>query len=339
MKIVALGDVFLGGDLFYKDDDWDILSKGIIDIFEKADLRIANLEGPLISDFSKKNIPMPNKLLQGCPEEMVKWLTKYNINYVSLANNHMFDYGKKGLNNTIKILQDNNIKYSGAGNDMSEARKPAIFNLENKKISIHSYTEYNKPYLKQIVPATENTYGVMPLDLKLMEEDINKFKSDINIVFIHWGREHMYYPHPEEQVKIGKKIIDLGFDVVLGSHAHYPQRLDYYKNKPVVYSMGNFLFPNFYYTSPAQIIYFKEKPLESDMKDTTYDLPGRVNKTIYKKWSKENRQSLLCEINVIDKNIKINKVYCLQNEKEPFIKEMEEDKSIELYNILNKDIN
>jgi len=337
MKIIAAGDFFPGGDLFYKNKDYEIFSQNIQSIFEDADLRLVNLEGPLIKKFDNSDSPFPKKLLQGIPEEMVFWLKKHNIDFVSLANNHIFDYGERGLTNTIKVLEDNNIKYSGVGSDLSEAREPAFFQEKGKKISVHSYSEYEKPYLNKIIPASQNSYGVSTLDLEKLKEDVENFDSDIKIAFIHWGREHFYHPDPKEQVNKAKKIIDLGFDIILGAHSHYPQRVDMYKGKPIAYSMGNFLFPNFYYKEPAQICYPDENEVPEDI-HSTLDLPIKPGDLLYKKWRKNNRESLICEMDINEGDIEVEKHYCFQLEEEPFLEELSDDERKDLEKKLYQDI-
>jgi len=102
-----------------------------------VDLRVANLESPLMKEkIPDRNLsPWPNKLLQVAPEEMVALLKYLSINYVSLANNHLFDYGKEGIVQTLEILKEHGIKFSGGGLNLDEAIIPAQFTIDNIRFS------------------------------------------------------------------------------------------------------------------------------------------------------------------------------------------------------------
>lgn len=100
--------------------------------------------------------PWPNKLLQVAPQEMVMLLKFLNIDYVSLANNYLFDYGKEGVRQTIETSIKYDIKFSGGGPNLNEAITPAHFLLDNNiKLGIFSFCEYNKP--AQIINFPDNT--------------------------------------------------------------------------------------------------------------------------------------------------------------------------------------
>ena len=121
-EIIAVGDIFLGGDLYYQGLDCEILSSRLQELFESVGVRIANLESPLIplSKIDSRYSPMPDKLLHAAPEQMIQYLKKLHIDVVTLANNHIFDYGEEGLRETLRVLTENGIQYCGAGFNLKE---------------------------------------------------------------------------------------------------------------------------------------------------------------------------------------------------------------------------
>ncbi|NLM20182.1 MAG: CapA family protein [Peptococcaceae bacterium] len=108
MKILSFGDIFLGGRIVEEYPYFESLfSKDLIDYIYSADLRIANLESPIMKEKTPdRNLaPWPDKLLQVAPKEMIILLEHLKIDYVSLANNHLFDYGEEGVKQTLRGIK------------------------------------------------------------------------------------------------------------------------------------------------------------------------------------------------------------------------------------------
>ncbi|RLL89238.1 hypothetical protein CN13_06510 [Petrotoga sp. HKA.pet.4.5] len=207
------------------------------------------------------------------------------------------------MKETIEILKKNNILYSGADSNIYEALKPAIFNYNNVEFAFYSLCEHNDLFLKMIVPATENHYGVATINDNNLEKIKTISKSyDINILLLHLGRENLIYPAPYQK----KFFNDYSsfFPIILGNHSHVPMRVDEEKNKLIAYSHGNFIFDEFFYIKPSIILNNKK------FKDyqITYDLPSPVKKPTLKKWDKIKRISIILEINIDEKSKKIEEV-------------------------------
>ena len=163
------------------------------------------------------------------------------INVVTLGNNHVLDYGTEALLDTFSTLQDAKIPYVGAGNNLKEARETKYFDVGEKTVAILGasrvipVTEWNAGENK---PGLFTTYDPTAL---IAEIEAAKLQSDYVIVYVHWGIEKKN--HPEEyQRKMAKQYIDAGADLVVGSHPHVLQGMEYYKGKPIIYSLGNFMF-------------------------------------------------------------------------------------------------
>jgi poly-gamma-glutamate capsule biosynthesis protein CapA/YwtB (metallophosphatase superfamily) len=172
------------------------------------------------------------------------------VDVVSLANNHMVDYGPEGLFDTVSTLDTHGIVHFGAGRTLTEARAPATVEKKGVTIAFLGYFFLGDRNIEPAqVIATEGQPGVAGhfSDLKaleaMVESDIReaKKKADHVIPFFHWGRETHGQPEPY-QVELAHFAIDSGASAVLGSHPHVLQGLEVYKGAPIAYSLGNFVF-------------------------------------------------------------------------------------------------
>jgi poly-gamma-glutamate synthesis protein (capsule biosynthesis protein) len=162
------------------------------------------------------------------------------ISMVSLSNNHMFDAGERGFFDTIRNLEKSGILWAGAGNSLSEARAGRLVHVNDVRISILSYTQYCNSLYASI--AGEHP-GLLPLDLEFMLDDVERSRKQADLVFVslHWGFEDQPSIHPR-QVEIAHQLVDSGADCIIGHHPHVPHGIEIYRNKPVLYSLGNFIF-------------------------------------------------------------------------------------------------
>lgn len=248
LRLIAVGDIMLGrgvGMRLKKAGSYGIAFSKVSDYLKQGDVTFANLESPITS--STHSLDKKRKIvLKGAPES-VEALTGAGIDVVSLANNHMMDYYEKGLFDTIDILDKNNILHIGSGRNMDDARKSAIIERNGIKIGFLAYSDMAElvfagdPYLKY--SAEKDKSGVLPRKYETIKEDVDKLRGQVDIlaVSLHWGVEESF-TIPPEQVEFAHRLIDDGVDVILGHHPHQFQGIEMYKGKPVIYSMGNFLF-------------------------------------------------------------------------------------------------
>ncbi|OWK27023.1 MAG: AmmeMemoRadiSam system protein B [Parcubacteria group bacterium GW2011_GWA2_38_13b] len=204
-----------------KDKDPFELIKGAEGNFLKGtDFIVLNLEGPItaVSDCQKKLIAFRFE------PSAAKLLFQNNITLVNLANNHSLDCYEKGLNDTRENLDKYGISYFGGGHS-----------LEN------GYIIKKVGSQKAAFIGIDDTVGA--IDLNDFYPMIKKLKSDNDYlaVNIHWGYEYAQTPS-DTQKKIAYQLIDNGADVIFGHHPHVVQSLEIYKNKPIFYSLGNFIF-------------------------------------------------------------------------------------------------
>jgi len=219
-----------------------------LDIFTKIkpDLKIVNLETSITTseDYWKgKGI---NYRMSPANIEVLKTA---GLDFVSLANNHVLDWGYDGLRETIEILDSAGIKHSGAGLDKSRAEKPAVFDIPNKgKVIIFSLGSIDSG-IPHSWKATSGKPGVNLID-KFSETRINEIgkqieeiskPEDLVVLSIHWGT-NWGYSIPEEHRNFAHRLIDTaGVDIVHGHSSHHPGGVEVYKGKLVIYGAGDLI--------------------------------------------------------------------------------------------------
>lgn len=161
---------------------------------------------------------------------------------VSLANNHVFDYGEEGFYDTLDNLKNAGIPYIGAGRNVEEAKRGCYFIINGCKVGIVAASRAEKVRFTPV--ATETTAGVMgTYDNTDFLEVIRDAKSqcDLLFVYVHWGTENSTVLE-KAQLDGAREYIDAGADVIVGAHTHCLQGMEFYNGKPIIYSVGNFWF-------------------------------------------------------------------------------------------------
>ncbi len=176
--------------------------------------------------------------------EHAQLLSEMGADIVSLANNHVYDYGEISLLDTLDTLANAGMPWVGAGRNLSEAVRPVYFVTENVKIAFLSATQIERMDNPDTKGATETSPGVFRcrnVDLLLSEVQKAKAVSDFVVVYIHWGTESTTELDwaQKEQAPL---IAQAGADLIIGDHPHVLQGIEWIGNTPVIYSVGNFLF-------------------------------------------------------------------------------------------------
>lgn len=252
LKITAVGDILLGrgvGSRLEKDKKGYIYPfEKVADILKKGDIVFGNLEEPITEQtYSLAGLNKGGKIVLKNKVQAFDGIKYAGFNLFSLANNHILDYYDSGLLDTMDILNKNGIAYSGAGRNIDEARKPAIIEKKGLKIALLSYTDMADILYKGNPPisfaAGNNKYGVAPRKLEYIKEDIKRIRDSVDIIIIslHWGVEESFNVLPS-QTEFAHTLLDEGADVILGHHPHQFQGIEIYKGKPIMYSLGNFIF-------------------------------------------------------------------------------------------------
>ncbi len=235
MKIIFTGDVNfrLQENITYKDSIKVL--EGVSPYFDRADFRIVNLECPLADgDFEPIKKSGPNLI---SPSSCICFLEAGKIDGVTLANNHMGDYGEQPVIDTIKLLDEHGIKHSGAGTNLDNAYEAMYFEKNGVKVAVISACE------NEFGIAEYEKCGAAGLRMGKMFNAIKHEKeiADLVIVAFHGGNEQNPLPSPGA-VERYRLFCDFGADAVIAGHTHCPQPAEYYNGKPIIYSMGNFFF-------------------------------------------------------------------------------------------------
>lgn len=245
LTISIAGDLCLAEDGFVLDhydtvnDLAKCISPEILDTLNQSDLFYVNHEY-CISD---RGTPLNGKYytFRAKPERM-ELLKQMGTDIVSLANNHVFDYGEEALYDTADLLEKAGIPYVGGGRNIEEAKRPIYYIVNGIKIGFVAAS--NGERIKYTPQATETTPGILrAYDTTEYNEVIQKAakECDYLIAYIHWGTEDSNYLN-EDQQRWGREFLESGADIVIGGHPHVLQGIEYVNGKPIVYSLGDFWF-------------------------------------------------------------------------------------------------
>lgn len=163
------------------------------------------------------------------------------VDMVSVANNHALDFGMDAFCDTLDTLKQAEISCIGGGYNITEASAPATCEVNGQTFAVFAATRVSPSYdwyATDSQPGMFQTYDPSMLNAAIAEAD---GQYDHVIVFVHWGIERNEYPE-DYQRSLAKGYIDAGADLVLGCHPHILQGFEYYKDVPIVYSLGNYLF-------------------------------------------------------------------------------------------------
>lgn len=237
MDIIISGDLFptsINHKVFSSGLTHELLSYDLNGIWNQADERICNLEGPLVDAAYPIIKNGPNLI---APTDTIIGIKALNISLITLANNHILDQGDIGLFSTISIIEKNGISYVGAGADIAQSSKAHIFEKDGIRIGVYACAEH------EFTIASENTAGANPFDPLESLDHIQSLKSKCNYVVVlhHGGKEHYRYPSPKLQ-RVTRKMVNKGADVVVCQHSHCVGCYEKYQNGTIIYGQGNFIF-------------------------------------------------------------------------------------------------
>jgi gamma-polyglutamate biosynthesis protein CapA len=247
VRMLVFGDMMLARDIRTQMDKYgeDYPFEKVSSVFDRYDILAANFEG-VISDNESHDIkPRFGFDVDGT----AALLRKYGFNLFNLANNHSDDFGLEGVELTHKLLWEAGIDTVGnAYNDFDYD----LFEGEVKGV-------------KFAFMGINETYDNVDWDFAFRQMGKLKSRNDFLVVFIHWGNEYQA-GQSDEQIRIGHELVDGGADLVIGSHPHVVQGKEFYKNKWIYYSLGNFVFDQ----------YFSEETQEGLALDVVFEKSGQI---------------------------------------------------------------
>ncbi len=243
VTIVFTGDVELSD---YVRPNYDrsgilgVVDEGLLEVLSNADITMVNNE----FCYSLRGEQAPDKQFTfRVDPSYVNVLKDMGVDVAGIANNHVLDFGKDALEDTIATLDEAGIAHTGAGFSLDEASKGVVLEAEGLRIGFLAASRVIPTYSWNVVsskPGLFCTYD--PADffrrIKELKEDEG---CDYVFAFVHWGKERTL-DLEDHQVMIGHGLIDAGADAVIGMHSHCLQPVEYYKDRPIFYSLGNFIF-------------------------------------------------------------------------------------------------
>ncbi|MEQ6376430.1 CapA family protein [Bacillaceae bacterium S4-13-56] len=233
MKIAFLGDIALIGKYdITKNSDVKQRLKPLSTKLEEYDYVIGNLESPLTDEKNTlicKSMHLKTSTLN---VELLKYL---HIDAVSLANNHVYDYGLKGFLDTINTLENNGIDWFGAN------LKDLTKEINGEKITFSGFCCYSTNGSGYIEENNRKGVNLLTYDNVMRQVRKDKESESFSIMSFHWGDEHTNYPKYEHK-KFAEKIANNNDVIIYGHHPHVIQGIQKLNNSLVAYSLGNFLF-------------------------------------------------------------------------------------------------
>ena len=243
IKLLFGGDILLDRGVRVEID-----KKGLVSLFDSLkpifdeytaenNFILANLECPL----TDQNTPIPKRFSFRAPTQYADSLKKVGFTHLFLANNHTNDHHRQGLSSTFNTLQNAGIVGIGYGKTHSESCEPVFIEKNETRIALFSvvrvslenwFRSEDKPSICQ--------FSVNELVEKIKEVRAKEPQTLI-IISLHWGREYTFLPKAEQR-KEAHLLTKAGADAIIGHHPHVTQSIEFINDKPVFYSLGNFVF-------------------------------------------------------------------------------------------------
>ena len=215
--------------------------------------------------YSRRGAPQPGKAWTFCGDpDNVSYLKDLGVDIVGLANNHTFDFGEDSFLDTLDTLENAQIPYVGAGRTLEQAAAPVY--LETDGFTIAYVAASRAEYSIFTPEATDTEPGILwCYDNTRFLESIRTAaeNADYVIALPHWGIEHSTMLE-DAQIYGAYAYIDAGADAVIGAHPHILQGIEYYKGKPILYSLGNFWFDGYDIDTLVAEIHIKGRKADRD---------------------------------------------------------------------------
>lgn len=267
------GDTLYSGKVgeLLKKQGYDYPYEHLGSTFLEDDLTVINLETPVTT----QGVGAANKkyIFKSSPD-VLPAMREAGVEAVNLANNHILDQGQEGLLDTLKHLQDQDIRYVGAGRNEKEAYAAQYFELQGMTVALLGFSRVipeTSWYALENRPGVAGAYDhVLPKAIEAIREA--RSKADLVIVMAHWGEELHKTPN-DHQIHLSRAFIDGGADLIIGGHPHVLQGLEQYKGKWIAYSTGNFIFTKSLHADTWQTAVFRascSKQGECDLHLTPY---------------------------------------------------------------------
>jgi len=236
LRIEFVGDIMLDwgpGHLISNGDDPFAHVSGLL---RDADITVGNLECAIAEEGHA--VDKPYAFLGRA--SALPMLKNY-FSAVSIANNHSGDWGQAGFSSQLELMHKAQLPWFGGGSNREQAHRPLIIIRQGRRVALLGYNEF-PPREFEATTTTPGTAWLVEADVIA---DIRRARreehADIVIPFLHWGKEFEAQPTPAQR-QLAQHFIDAGASAIIGAHPHVTQTIEWYKGRPIVYSLGNFMF-------------------------------------------------------------------------------------------------
>lgn len=257
MKVLIGGDIYLGGSLEKASaENPESLFRELAALCSQVDISLVNLECPITNSVEPIRKTGPNIKAAEASFAAIRYL---NPTTVTLANNHILDFGITGLQDTLTICEKSNIDTVGAGMTLGQASKPYLKTVGDKTVAVVNFAE------NEWSSAEESHGGANPMNVVENVRQIHRARSvsDYVVVIVHGGHEHYAYPSPR-MVNQYRFYAEQGASAVVGHHAHCVSGYEVYKEVPICYNIGNLLFDS----TTKDANWFEGMLVELELNDT-----------------------------------------------------------------------
>jgi poly-gamma-glutamate synthesis protein (capsule biosynthesis protein) len=244
INLAFVGDIMLDRGVLYKINkvgggDYDFIFENIKKDLIGYDFLVGNLEGPV----SDKGYDGQDLYSFRMDPQIIDLLKGLKFKVLSVANNHINNWRTVALEDTFSRLSEADVLYPGGGMTEEEAYSAKILNIEDTKIAFLSFSEFGKGDYEAI---GEKSGIAMISEEKLKSSiEVARENADLVVAMFHFGTEYQVEPN-NYQEKYARLAVDFGADLVVGTHPHVVQTLEKYKNTYIAYSLGNFVFDQYF---------------------------------------------------------------------------------------------
>lgn len=248
IRLIFVGDIMLSrsvGTRMAELNDFKYPFLKVADPLSGADLAFGNLETTL----SNRGRKIGSIYSFRADPRAVEGLAYAGFDVLSVANNHIWDYGREAFEDTLAVLSQNGISPVGGGINEAQARAPVVKNIRGTQIAFMAYTDL----LPAGAGAGADKPGANIFDETRFRQDLARAASasDMVIVSFHTGEEYKL-THNAHQEKVYRAAIEAGADLVVGHHPHVVQEVEQYRSGWIAYSLGNFVFDQNFSTQTRQ---------------------------------------------------------------------------------------
>ncbi|NLW56184.1 MAG: hypothetical protein GX050_06150 [Firmicutes bacterium] len=243
LVFTAVGDIMLAREVAKTSvarGDYCYPFRRTVEVIRRSTLAFANLEGPLSDRGRQLN------MFRADPR-FIEGLLYAGFDVLSLANNHIMDYGTVALVDTMERLAEKGLHYVGADANLARARQGCLITANGLKVGFLAYTEVGPGFTYTREPqhwiATAELPGVVPARADYLRKDVARMREQADLVFVslHWGREYQHEPTQKQRI-LGQTALAAGADLVIGHHPHVIQGVEFGSKGVIAYSLGNFIF-------------------------------------------------------------------------------------------------